>query len=153
MAMLAKRKTRGEWLIPSSVFGFDELDSDFRRFMNVPMFQWHWNQLNQLPKVDLMGEGKSIKIRADLPGIAKNDIKVSVESNSVVIRALARKEQERKGKNYYFSERSASGYYRVIPLPTSVDPKSAKAKFSNGTLEITAKRAKEGKSGKDVRIE
>ncbi|MGC8587026.1 MAG: Hsp20/alpha crystallin family protein [Candidatus Micrarchaeia archaeon] len=90
--------------------------------------------------IDLIDEGNAIRIKAEMPGIQKGDIKLNVTKSSVSIRAESKNEEEKKGKNYYYSERRSSGYYRSIDLPVDIDPKSVKAKLENGILEITAKK-------------
>ncbi|MDE1850764.1 MAG: Hsp20/alpha crystallin family protein [Candidatus Micrarchaeota archaeon] len=104
-----------------------------------------------MPRLDMVDEGDSLQITADLPGIRKEDIKVNVTENSLAISAKTRKESEERGKNYYYNERSSSGYYRRVSLPANVDPKSVKAKFENGSLLVTLK--KKAESGNDVSIE
>jgi HSP20 family molecular chaperone IbpA len=144
-------KSKGRALVPARMPEAEPVNESFRRFFNMPLLKWDWNSFNHLPSVDMVDEGKNIRITADIPGINKDKVKVNVSRNSVSIRAEGGKEQEKKGKNYYYRERSASGYYRNIPLPADVDEHSAKAKFSNGTLEITVSKKKQ--SGNQVKVE
>ncbi len=106
---------------------------------------------SSMPDIDLVDQGDSIKIRADMPGVKKGDIKINVDENFVTISAETKHEKEEEGKNYYFKERASSGYYRRLRLPTSVDPESSKAKFEDGTLEVTLKKTKN--SGKSITID
>jgi len=104
-----------------------------------------------VPEVDMIDEGDSIRVRADMPGVDKQDIKVKVEKNNLIIKAEKESEKEKKEENYYYRERSSRHYYRSIPLPAEVDAKSAKATLKNGTLEIVLKK-KEG-AGEEIKIE
>jgi len=97
------------------------------------------NLFGSMP-IDLIDEGDSIRIKADMPGVDKGDIKLNVTKGNVSISAESKNESEKKGKSYYYSERRASSYYRSIDLPADIDPKSVKAKLENGILEITAKK-------------
>lgn len=147
------KKNRGKALaLPETgLSGFEPFGVNFRDFFSTPAFRWNNNFFNQFPSVDLADEGDKLRIKADLPGIEKNDVKLNVEKNSITISANAKRSEEKKGKNYYYRERSASGYYRSIPLPTEVIASSAKAKFSNGTLEVTLN--KKDRSSTKVKID
>ncbi len=124
---------------------------DFRGSMIAPFFRFGIS--GRRPTVDIIDEGRSVRLKVDLPGVDKNDIKVRVGKSSVSISASSDKEREERKKNYYYRERSSSGYYRNIPLPVEIDEKSAKAQYRNGTLEITFRKKREGGAGMDVKIE
>jgi HSP20 family protein len=81
-------------------------------------------------------EGKLI-VRADLPGLTKEDINVNISDDAVQIRGERRHEKEENEEGYYRSERSYGSFYREIPLPSGVNPEEANASFYNGVLEIT----------------
>jgi len=99
----------------------------------------------------VIDEGDKIRIKADMPGVDKQNIKVKVEKNNVIISAEKEHEEEKKEENYYYKERSSRHYYRSIPLPTEVDSKNTKATFKNGTLEIVLKKKEE--PGEEIKIE
>jgi len=90
------------------------------------------------PLVDVMETEDEVWIVAELPGVSKDKIQVKAEPTRVIIRAS-------NGKKYY----------KEIELPTEVDPKTAKAKYNNGVLEIKIKKKtkKEEGSGVDVKVE
>jgi HSP20 family protein len=81
-------------------------------------------------------EGKFI-VRADLPGLTKDDIKVEVTDDAIKIRGERRQQKEESDEGYYRSERSYGSFYRAIPLPSGVNPEEANATFRNGVLELT----------------
>lgn len=81
-------------------------------------------------------EGKLI-VRADLPGLTKDDIDVDVTNDAIKIRGERRQEKEETEEGYYRSERSYGSFYREIPLPSGVNGDEANATFRNGVLEIT----------------
>jgi HSP20 family protein len=81
-------------------------------------------------------EGKLI-VRADLPGLTKDDINVDITDDAIKIRGERRQEKEENEEGYYRSERSYGSFYREIPLPNGVNGDEANATFRNGVLEIT----------------
>jgi len=81
-------------------------------------------------------EGKLI-VRADLPGLTKDDINVDITDDAIRIRGERRQEKEESEEGYYRSERSYGSFYREIPLPSGVNREEANATFRNGVLEIT----------------
>ncbi|MCS7107240.1 MAG: Hsp20/alpha crystallin family protein [Acidilobaceae archaeon] len=88
------------------------------------------------PLVEVMERGDEVVVLADVPGVSKENIHVEVKEREVLIKADA---EERK-------------YYRRVDLPVEVDPKSAKAAYRNGVLEIKMKK-KEGEGGHKVSVE
>ncbi len=144
-----KRKEEGNWLLPEP---FEEYTNRLNRYLDRLFFApaRYLEAFAETPDVDLIDEGDHFTIRADLPGVKKEDIKLKVNKDNVTISASTKKEKEEKGKNYYYNERASSSYFRSIPLPSEVLPDSASAKFEDGTLEISIKKAKE--EGKEVQI-
>ncbi len=86
--------------------------------------------------VDVIDEGDSIRVVADLPGFNKDEIEIYIEDGSLVIKAEKKEEKEEKEKNYIMRERKYGEVYRKIMLPTEVDIEKAKANYNNGVLEI-----------------
>lgn len=135
-----KEKKGGGWILPRLFFD-DDLNRNMRDIWEFPRLS---RELISSPRVDIIDEGDSLRVKADLPGVDKDKIKLNVTHNSVSISVTTDKEKEEKGKNYYYRERSASGYYRNLQLPSSVDPKTSKARYQNGTLEISIKKSEHG---------
>jgi HSP20 family protein len=88
------------------------------------------------PQVEVLERGKQLIVRADLPGLTKDDIDVDITDDSIVIRGERRQEREENEEGYYRSERSYGSFYREIPLPEGVNASEANATFRNGVLEI-----------------
>ena len=78
-------------------------------------------------------------IRADLPGLSKDEVNVEINEDAITISGERRNENEEKREGYYRSERSYGSFYRQIPLPEGVNADDANATFHNGVLEITMK--------------
>ncbi len=119
--------------------------------LRFPVIDFSKMFYNTMPDVDIIDEGDSIKVRIDLPGIQKEDIKLHVDGNWITVSARSRADKKREWGNYYFRERSSKGYYRRISLPVEVDDKSVHARMDNGTLEVDLNKARRRKHG-EVRI-
>jgi len=105
------------------------------------------------PLSDVIDKGDHFVVRVDLPGVEKEDIILNTSDRSVEVRAEKKHEVKVQKKGYYRHERSYGGFYRVIPLPSYIDPDSAKASYKNGVLEIKVKKSKTKKVSKKVRVE
>ncbi len=121
---------------------FQQLD----RLMHSSWFNFNY------PRVDVLDEKDKVKVIADLPGINKEDIKLKIEENRLIIKADAQKELEEKKENYYKLERNSAGYYREIALPATVKKEGSKATFKNGVLTIELLK-KEEREDNDIKIE
>jgi HSP20 family protein len=89
------------------------------------------------PQVEVFEREGELCVRADLPGMTKDDIEVDLADNALVIRGDRRSEREEEEEGYYHTERSYGSFYRTIPLPEGIDAENAEATFRNGVLEIT----------------
>jgi HSP20 family protein len=147
--MAAKLARRGN---PSQMlerFG-DELDRMFEEFgfgrgWMAPRRRRRWLRLPWRsrdeewtfePDIDVFQRGNEIVIRADLPGLKKDEIQVDVTEDSVSIRGERKREYEEERDGVYWAERSYGRFLRVIPLPEGAMTDQAKATFRNGVLEI-----------------
>jgi HSP20 family molecular chaperone IbpA len=88
------------------------------------------------PQIETFQRGDEFVVRADLPGLKKEDVKVDITDDSVTIEGERREEHEEDREGYYRSERSYGSFYRVVPLPEGAITDNAKARFNNGVLEI-----------------
>ena len=89
------------------------------------------------PQVELFEHDGELVLRADLPGLSRDDVKVELADNAVTITGERRDEREEKREGFYSSERSYGKFYRRLPLPQGVDTEDATASFRDGVLEIT----------------
>ncbi len=108
------------------------------------------------PLVDVEDKGKTLQVTAELPGIDKKDIDISIDEEGIELKAETKSEQkETEKEGYYYHERSYQSFFRRIPLPTEVLPEKAKASFNNGVLsvEIPKKHPEEKPKGHKVNIE
>lgn len=92
-----------------------------------------------MPQVEVTEEGGKLHVYADLPGLKKEDVKLSLEGDQLVLQGerQSSREEGQQGSSYYHSERSYGSFYRSIPLPEGVDPQTAQANFKDGVLDVT----------------
>lgn len=88
------------------------------------------------PAIDMVEKKDSYVVTADLPGVKKEDIKISVKEDILTIQGERKVEEEVKEANYYCCERSYGAFHRSIELPSSVKEKEVKAEFKDGMLHI-----------------
>jgi len=93
--------------------------------------------LDWSPRVDVVERDGQVVIRADLPGLSKEDIKVEVSDDAITIEGERKQEKKEEREGYCYSECSYGSFYRAIPLPEGVDASKAAAEFCNGVLEVT----------------
>ncbi len=105
------------------------------------------------PKVDIMQTEKEVLVKADVPGVKKEDMQVTVTDDSITFRGEAKSDIETKKENYFHSERFYGCYSRTLPLPVLVDSANAKAKFEDGVLTVTVPKAKNPEKGHVVTID
>jgi HSP20 family protein len=90
------------------------------------------------PRIDVIEAEGGYQVEADLPGVTKNDVKVSVDGQRVTIEAEVRRETERKeGETVMHAERVVRKYARSFELPHEVDDGQAVAKLEHGVLTLT----------------
>ncbi len=110
------------------------------------------NSIVWMPAIDLIEKDNKIIVKADLPGVNKDNIKIKVDSESISISGEIKKEKKEENETYYKEERVYGKFSRVIPLPAEVDPEKAEAKFENGVLEIIVPKVKESKKIKEITL-
>ena len=88
------------------------------------------------PAIDAFQRGNDLVIRADVPGLSKDDITVDIADDQLTIRGERRFDHEEERDGVFRSERSYGSFCRVIPLPQGAIADSARATFNNGVLEI-----------------
>ncbi len=103
------------------------------------------------PSVDIKETEKEVLIKADLPGVKKEDIEVSVDENQLVIKGERKFEKEEKEKDYLRIERSYGSFYRAFDIGVPIKADEVKASYNDGVLEITIPKA-EVKKPKKVEI-
>jgi HSP20 family protein len=89
------------------------------------------------PPIEMSEQDSQLVIRADIPGLTKDEIRIDVEDRALVLCGERTHAHEEKRSGFFRSERRYGRFARTIPLPDGVNAEQAKAKFANGVLEIT----------------
>ena len=103
-------------------------------------------------KIDVKEDDKSYTVKADIPGVKKEDIHVDVAGDQVTVRAEAKQEKdEKQGGKIIHSERSYGMVSRSFTLPADVDEKGAKAEYKDGVLNLVLPKKANG-SAKRIEV-
>lgn len=89
------------------------------------------------PRIDISENEKTISIDAEIPGVPKENLKITLQDNILTIEGEKKKVTEEKEKNFYREERSFGKFKRSFTLPVEVDSENVDAKFNDGILEIS----------------
>ncbi len=89
------------------------------------------------PRVEAFQKGDRFIVRADLPGLKKDDVQVEVSEEAVTIHGDRNQERHEEREGYYHTEREYGHFLRTIPLPEGVITESAQASFKDGVLEVS----------------
>jgi HSP20 family protein len=122
-------------LIPYDPFGDPGIDELFRGFFRPLRLEGRNAPVNI--KMDITEDDKSYTVHAEIPGVSKDDIHVTIEGNQVTLGAEVKREKDVKdGERILRSERYYGSAYRSLTLPTEVDEASSGAKYDKGVLEL-----------------
>jgi HSP20 family protein len=103
-------------------------------------------------KIDVKEDDKSFTVKADIPGVKKEDIQIDIEDDRISLRAeVKREKEEKKDEKVVYSERSYGMVSRSFTLPVDVDAKAAKAEYKDGVLNLTLPKKGNG-SAKRVAV-
>jgi HSP20 family protein len=95
---------------------------------------------------DIFEEGNDVVVKADMPGVKKEDVDVSLSDDMITIRGEKKKEEKAERKDYYRAERAYGSFTRSFRLPADVQADKAEAKFDQGVLEIRIPKMEEARS-------
>ncbi len=118
------------------------------RWGEMAPFEGRW------PRVDVEDRENDVLVRAELPGVKKDDLDVSLSESAVTIKATSRREKEEGEKEgeYYRHEISSGAFSRTIPLPGEVDAENVQAKLEDGVLQLTLPKREQAKR-KRIQVE
>ncbi|GAB4365932.1 MAG: Hsp20/alpha crystallin family protein [Methylohalobius crimeensis] len=124
---------------------FEEMELWFEEFFPKRWMQrWgmpSWEEFPRLmernvPRVDVIDRDDEVVVRAEVPGVKKEDLDISVTENSVTIKGSTKREEEEEKGDYYRCEMVSGAFERVVGLPAAVDTDKTKASFEDGVLEL-----------------
>lgn len=148
MAMVPWKKSEDRL---GDLFGFDDA---LRRLTLFPTVNKTLAEFGNVwyPSMDVSEDERNIYVRADLPGMKREEIHLAMENDALVIKGERKIEEEKKGKNHHIIERGYGSFQRSIQLGVGVDETKISAKYKDGVLEIVLpKAAKE--TGKKINID
>ena len=90
-----------------------------------------------IPAIEVKEKEGKLLVTAELPGVKKEDLKVHIDGDTLVVEGERKQEKEEKREGYYHSERTYGTFYRSIPLPEGAKADLTAAQFTNGVLEVT----------------
>jgi HSP20 family protein len=113
------------------------------------LLPWNWRKndvpvrrecmfesIGMFPRIDVRESDKETVIEAELPGMKKEDIEVSISNGALTIKAERREEKEKNRRGFYSLARSFSVFERTIPLPDGIDIDHVEASFKRGVLRV-----------------
>jgi HSP20 family protein len=131
---------------------FDEMDRRWGRLtrdFGFPQRSWlsggPWSSGGRetlwAPRIEAFQKGDRFIVRAELPGLKKDDIEVELTDDALTVHGERREEHQEEREGYYHSERQYGQFHRTIPLPEGVIGESAQASFRDGVLEVSMQAA------------
>ena len=142
---------------PEALSPFGEMERYFDEIFHQP-FQLFgrpmWprvqfeNQEVISPTVDIFEEGKEVVVKAEIPGLKKDDINIDISENRMTISGEKKQEKKVDRKDYHRIECSYGSFCRSFRLPDTVNSDKAKASFKDGVLEIRMPKSNTGKKKK-----
>jgi HSP20 family protein len=134
---------------------FEEMDRMFDGFFRrgvMRPWRFEWPTFPEMalpemkiPKVDVVDRETEVLVKAEIPGVDKKDIDISVGEDTVTIKGETRHEEKEEKGDYYRCEISQGAFSRTVALPAVVDGSKAKANFKDGMLELTIPKTEKAK--------
>ena len=104
-----------------------------------------------LPMVDVLEHEDAFEVRAELPGMKKDDVKITLRDDILTIRGEKKQESEKKDQNYHRIERSYGSFQRSFKLPVSVKGDKIDATYNDGVLTVVLPKSEEAKP-RDIEV-
>lgn len=119
----------------------DDLRTEFEQLWQKPWLPMRFRRPESdmplvTPRVDVLNKGEELVIKADLPGMKKEDVHVTMENGDLILKGERKEEKEVKEENFYKAECLYGSFYRRLPLGFDVPADKVNAKFVDGVLEI-----------------
>lgn len=124
---------------------FDNWTEEAKNFSPTAQGTWH-------PSVDVYENEDSYVLKADLPGVSKEDIKIDINNNALTLKGEKKFEEKAEKDNYVRIERSYGSFSRTFALSDKVDTENIKAAYKDGVLEVTLPKKAEAKP-REIKVE
>jgi HSP20 family protein len=154
---MATEKTKESKAITTRPFaGLTQMEQEMERWFDDVMGRpWRrfglpdwWRRRELIPRqpaVEISEEKEQVIVKAEIPGLKKEDIQVNLSDSMLTISGERKEEVEKKEKGYYYSERSYGSFRRSIQLPVEVKADKVSAVFKDGMLEIRLPKTEQAK--------
>ncbi len=123
-----------------------------RDWINPLRMEWPFHGLGHTPRVDVVDRDHEVLIRAEVPGVERDDLEISLSGNTVTFRGHAQSEAEEEKGTYHYRETRRGDFSRTVNLPADVDASAAKAQYKDGVVELTIPKL-EGTKRRRIEIE
>jgi len=154
--MAEERKSQEIQKAPARALSpFEEMDRMFDQYFRrgwMRPWRFEWPSLPDVglpemivPKVDVIDRENEVVVKAEIPGVEKKDIDISVGEDTVTIKGSTRHEEKEEKGDYYRCEISRGAFSRTVALPATVDGGKAKGSFKDGVLELTLPKIEKAK--------
>jgi len=129
---------------------FDKMSLPFDRLLSTryPRFETMEENLtvaNWVPPVDIHETEKEFLVKAEIPEVKKEDVKITIEDGVLTIQGERKAEKEEKGKRFHRTERVSGSFYRSFTLPTEVEEAKTLAEFKDGMLTLHLPKSERAK--------
>jgi len=131
---------------------FREIDREMTNFFERSPFRFF--ATTSQPRVDVYQTESDVIVKAEIPGVSKEDLNVYIDENSIRLSGQTKKSNEFKDEHVYRAERYYGSFSRTIPLPVEIKSDQAKAEYKDGILSITVPKVEPSKTkGKRIQIQ
>ena len=129
---------------------FDDFFGDFG--FPLSPFSAAYNEVSFFPKMDITETDKEITVTAELAGMDRKDVDISIDDNGLTIKGEKKSEHEQKDANQYLAERTYGKFTRTIALPADIERDKIEAAFKKGVLTIKLPKSPEEKNVKHIEV-
>ena len=126
-----------KWHPVNTLDVFKDFDELFDHFLDRPGRFFRSGESVWSPRIDIVESEKAYELRAELPGINKNEISISVKDDVLTISGEKKVEEKKEGEDYYCCERGFGKFERSFRMAETVDANNISAEYKNGVLVVT----------------
>jgi HSP20 family protein len=131
---------------------FDEMERTFEEIFGRPFYPVTWRRSPTVrpwsPPLEIYEKGDEYVVKAELPGMKKDEIDISILENTLSIKGELKAEEEVTNEDYHLCERCYGSFERAVTLPTEVDAARVEANYTDGILEIKLPKVPQAKPKK-----
>ena len=143
MPITRSRRRRPLWMTP---FGMESMGDAWMDRLWPEWSRWHGEEY--VPSFDFYEKEGKYYLTAEIPGVDKENISISIEQNVVTISGRKESKREEEGANYYIRESSSGSFSRSVRLPGDVEEEKVEATFKDGVLTLVMPHSEAPKSKK-----